>query len=112
MDKGQPGRRYLLGNHNLSYREFMTLCAEVAGTRAPFIPVPGRALGLAGRVGSLLQRYDSHRFAGLDRHVLSAMQQGRYRTGRRSWDELGVPRTPMRQTVEAALAWFRANGYC
>jgi hypothetical protein len=40
------------------------------------------------------------------------MQQGRYRTGRRSWDELGVPRTPMRQTVEAALAWFRANGYC
>lgn len=112
MDKGQPGRRYLLGNHNLSYREFMTLCAEVAGTRPPLFPVPGRVLRLAGRVGSLLQRYDSHRFAGLEGNVLSAMQQGRYRTGRRSWDELGVPRTPMRQTVSSALAWFRTHGYC
>ncbi|MFN7143818.1 MAG: NAD-dependent epimerase/dehydratase family protein [Myxococcota bacterium] len=112
MDKGVPGRRYLLGNHNLSYREFMTLCAEVTGSRAPVLPVPGKALGLAGRVGSLLQRYDAHRFAGLDRHVLLAMQQGRYRTGRRSWDELGVPRTPMRQTVETAFGWFREHGYC
>lgn len=112
MDKGVPGRRYLLGNHNLSYREFMTLCAEVTGSRAPVVPVPGKALGLAGRVGSLLQRYDAHRFAGLDRHVLLAMQQGRYRTGRRSWDELGVPRTPMRKTVETAFGWFREHGYC
>ena len=112
MDVGRPGRRYLLGNHNLSYRAFMSLCAEVVGRRAPMIPVPGFALGAAGRVGSLLQRVDSHRFAGLDRHVLGAMQQGRYRTGKRSWDELGVPRTPMRETVERAFGWFREHGYC
>jgi dihydroflavonol-4-reductase len=112
MDVGRPGRRYLLGNHNLSYRAFMSLCAEVVGRRAPMIPVPGIALGAAGRVGSLLQRVDSHRFAGLDRHVLGAMQQGRYRTGKRSWDELGVPRTPMRETVERAFGWFREHGYC
>ena len=75
------------------------------------MPVPGLALGLGGRVGSLLQRYDAHRCAGLDRHVRSAMQPGRYRTGRRSWDELGVPRTPMRQTVETAFGWFKEHGY-
>ncbi len=112
MDKGVSGRRYLLGNHNLSYREFMSLCAEVTGSRAPLVPVPRSALGVVGRIGALLQRYDAHRFVGLDRHVLLAMQQGRYRTGRRSWDELGVPRTPMRHTVETAFRWFRAHGYC
>lgn len=112
MDRGQPGRRYLLGNHNLSYREFMTLCAEVTGSRRPFVPVPGKALGALGLAGSLLQRYDAHRFAGLEPHLLLAMQQGRYRTGRRSWEELGVPRTPMRQTVETAFRWFREHGYC
>ncbi len=111
MDVGRAGRRYLLGNHNLSYREFMALCADVTGSRAPLVPVPGAALGVLGRVGSLLQRYDAHRFAGLDRHVLLAMQQGRYRTGKRSWDELGVPRTPMRTTVERAFGWFREHGY-
>ncbi len=111
MDRGRPGRRYLLGNHNLSYREFMTLCAEVTGSRAPVVPVPGTALRVLGRAGSLLQRWDAHRFAGLERHVLLAMQQGRYRSGRRSWEELGVPRTPMRRTVEAAYGWFEEHGY-
>lgn len=112
MDRGQPGRRYLLGNHNLSYREFMTMCAEVAGRRPPMLPVPTRGIAVVGRVGALLQRFDAHRFAGLDAHVLRAMQEPRFRSGRRSWEELGVPRTPMRETVEKAWGWFRAHGYC
>jgi dihydroflavonol-4-reductase len=112
LDRGMPGRRYLLGNHNLSYREFMTLCAEVVGRRGPVLPVPRLALAAAGRAGSLLQRVDAHRFAGLERHVLLAMQQERYRSGRRSWEELGVPRTDMRVTVEKAWRWFKDRGYC
>lgn len=112
MDKGRPGRRYLLGTHNLSYRAFISLCAEVTGKRPPLIPVPGVVLGAVGHVGSFLQRFDAHRFAGLDRHVLVAMQQGRYRSGKRGWEELGVPRTPMRTTVERAFVWFRDHGYC
>lgn len=111
MDVGAPGRRYLLGTHNLSYREFMAIVAEVAGRRPPFLPVPSRALSAAGRAGALLQRIDAHRFAGLDRRVLLSMQQDRYRSGRRSWEELGVPRTPMRVTVEKAWGWFREHGY-
>lgn len=111
LERGQPGRRYLLGNWNLSYREFMALGAEAAGKRPPFLPVPRLAMRAGGRLGSLLQRYDAHRFAGLERHVLLAMMQERYRTGQRSWDELGVPRTPMRETVEKTLNWFREHGY-
>ncbi|HND33551.1 MAG TPA: NAD-dependent epimerase/dehydratase family protein [Myxococcota bacterium] len=111
MDRGQPGRRYLLGNHNLPYREFMALCADVVGGRAPLLPVPSLGLRVAGRVGSLLQQVDTHRFAGLDRHVLLAMQEQRYRTGKRSWEELGVPRTPLRESVEKAWRWFQAHGY-
>lgn len=111
MDRGQPGRRYLLGNHNLPYRDFMALCASVAGRRPPAIPVPGLALRAAGRVGALLQRVDTHRFAGLERHVLLSMQQNRYRTGRRSWEELGVPRRPLTESVQKAWEWFLAHGY-
>ena len=112
MERGRPGRRYLLGNWNHSYREFMRMCAEVAGRRGPWLPAPNLALRAAGRLAPILQRVDAHRFAGLDRSVLSAMQQARYRTGRRSWEELGVPRTPLPVTVEKAYRWFRENGYC
>ncbi len=111
LERGVPGRRYLLGNWNLSYREFMTACARVAGTRSPILPVPRAAFLGVGLAGSLLQRVDAHRFAGLERHVLAAMHQHRYRTGQRSWDELGVPRTPMEATIEKALRWFRDHGY-
>jgi dihydroflavonol-4-reductase len=111
LERGRPGRRYLLGNWNLSYREFMEECARAGGTRGPVAPVPRLVLRAAGRAGRLLQRVDAHRFAGLDRHVLLAMMQERYRTGERSWTELGVPRTPMAVTVERALRWFRDHGY-
>jgi dihydroflavonol-4-reductase len=112
LERGVPGRRYLLGNHNLSYRDFMRLCAEVAGRRGPVVPLPTTAVRLLGRASGVLQRVDPHRYAGLERHSLMAMQQERYRSGQRSWDELGVPRTDLRVTVESALRWFRDHGYC
>ena len=111
LTRGRPGRRYLLGNHNVSYRDFMALCAGVAGRSPPRIPVPDLALQLAGRAGALLQRRDPHRFAGLDRHVLLAMQQGRYRDGRRAREELGMPVTPLAESVRKAWDWFGAHGY-
>lgn len=111
LERGVAGRRYLLGNWNLSYRDFIAMCARAAGRRPPVIPLPPALLHAGGAVGSLLQRVDSHRFAGLDGNVLAAMMQPRYRTGARSWEELGVPRTPMEQTVEKTLRWFKDHGY-
>lgn len=112
MEKGVPGRRYLLGNENLSYKEFMTMVAEVVGKKPPLLPVPDLALGLAGAVGEQLLALDPHRFAGLDPNVLRSMREQRYRTGRRAVDELGVPQTPIRESVEKAFRWFVDHGYC
>lgn len=111
LEVGVPGRRYLLGNHNLSYRAFMTLCAEAAGTRPPVLPLPDPVARVGGLVGKALSRVDPHRFAGLNPNLLLATQQARYRSGRRSWEELGVPRTPMETSIRGALAWFRDHGY-
>ena len=111
MDRGAPGRRYLLGNENLSYREFMTMVAEVVGRRPPRFAVPDAALALAGALGRPLVARDPHRFAGLDANVLSSMRQERYRTGARAVAELGVPQTPIRESVEKAYRWFVDHGY-
>ena len=111
MDRGRPGRRYLLGNENLSYRAFMEIVADVVGQRPPVLPLPTVATALAGRVGARLQRIDAHRFAGLDPNVLRSMQQARYRTAARAFDELGVPRTPIRDAVQKAWDWFQAHDY-
>lgn len=111
IERGQPGRRYLLGNHNLSYAEFLTAASRVVGRRGPLAPIPNLALRAAGLAGRALQRVDTHRFAGLDPVLLLAMQQERYRSGARARDELGVPVTPFDTTLRRTLAWFREHGY-
>lgn len=112
MDRGRPGRRYLLGNENLRYREFMGIIAEVTGQRPPVLPLSDLALRGAAIAGRLGQRVDPERFAGLDPMVLSSMQQERFRSGRRARDELGMASTPIRESVEKAWRWFKDNGYC
>jgi len=112
FERGAPGRRYLLGNENLSYRQFLGQAAEVIGRRPPALPLSRRLSEVAGFAGAALQRVDAHRFAGLDRYVLRSMSQARYRTAARARDELGVPETPVIQAIEKAVRWFREHGYC
>jgi len=112
FDRGTPGRRYLLGNENLSYRQFLGQAAEVIGRRPPALPLSRRLSEVAGVAGAGLQRLDAHRFAGLDRYVLRSMSQARYRSAARAHEELGVPRTPVVEAIEKAVRWFREHGYC
>jgi dihydroflavonol-4-reductase len=111
FERGVSGRRYLLGAHNLSYREFMGMAAKALGKSPPRFPVPDRLMRLAGRVGGILHARDPHRFAGLDPRVLRAMQEERYRSAQRAVDELGVPQTSIEVAVEKAVRWFTDHGY-
>jgi dihydroflavonol-4-reductase len=112
MDRGRSGQRYLLGHHNLSYQEFMSLIASVIGKRAPKLPLPNAALGILGKVGEVGARIDSHRFAGMNKQVLLSMQQERYRSGEKMCRELGIVPKPIEQSIEAAYKWFVDHGYC
>jgi len=112
MQKGQPGRRYLLGSHNLSYREFMGMVADVVQRRPPAWRLPKTIASAAGLVGQVGQRLDAHRFAGLDPHVLKSMTTLRYRTDERARLELGLTPEPIQEGIEAAYAWFCDRGYC
>jgi dihydroflavonol-4-reductase len=112
MDRGTPGRRYLLGNENLSYQEFMGLVASVVGQRPPVLPMSRSVIQLAGVAGRVGRNINPHRFVGLDTQVLQSMQQERYRSGLRAREELGVPATPVRTAIEEAYTWFREHGYC
>ena len=112
MTIGQPNRRYLLGHHNLSYREFMIMVSEVINCKSPSFPLPSTAVNIASCVGRIAQRFDAHRFAGLDGSVLRAMQQERYRSGLRMCDELEITPRPLIESIEAAHRWFKDNDYC
>jgi len=112
MNRGRSGQRYLIGYHNLSYREFMSKVAEVVGKRAPSLPLPNAAVGLLGKVGEWGSQIDAHRFAGLNKQVLRSMQQDRYRSGEKMCTELQITPKPIEHSIEAAYRWFVEQGYC
>ena len=111
MDHGIPGERYLLGNDNLSYREFMALIAEAVGRKPPRTPLPSSVTWGLGQAGRLLTRVRPHAAAGLDPWVLHSMSQERYRSGAKARDQLGMPHTPLAESIRKAIEWFESHGY-
>jgi dihydroflavonol-4-reductase len=110
MDKGRPGEKYVLGNANLSIKEYFRLIAQVGGSRAPAMRIP---LPLAVATAYLYEG-----MAAVT-HKPPLTTSGWVKVGSHYsfWDcskairELGLPQTPVRQSLQSAIAWFREKGY-
>jgi dihydroflavonol-4-reductase len=104
FEKGVSGQRYILGNAkgNLSLQEFLRIVAEVAGTKSPGGRIPYAVAWLAGALSTVVAR-----FTGRPPRVpLVGVQIARHRMvydPSRAINELGMPQTPLRETVKAAV---------
>jgi dihydroflavonol-4-reductase len=105
MEKGTPGRRYLVGAVNLTIREFFARLERVSGVRAPWVPVP-RAPELS-RVGVQLAEKLAARLGfamPVDAVSLDMGQHYWYLDASRAEQELGWvardPTTTLADTVE------------
>jgi len=111
LEKGEPGRRYILGNENLSLRRLLQLLGEVTGRPAPRLRVP-HAVAIGFAVvdelveGRLLGREP---LAPLDGALMA--RKTMYADPGRAVRELGVPRSPLMQALADAAAWYVDNGY-
>ena len=111
MEKGRIGHRYLLGNRNVTLREFFEMIAQITGRSAPRLRIPyWLALTLAyadaGFEGRLLHRepripLEGARFAKKLAWVDCS----------KAIRELGLSQTPVEQALEKAVRWFQDNGY-
>jgi dihydroflavonol-4-reductase len=55
MERGTPGKRYLVGASNVTFREFMDRLERVSGVKSPTMPMP-RAPSLSRVGATLLER--------------------------------------------------------
>lgn len=53
-EKGKTGERYILGGHNLTFREYYKAIADFSNNRPPSIPIPRFILPLAGGLAEIL----------------------------------------------------------
>lgn len=109
LERGRIGERYVLGGENLTLKAILTLVAEVAGRRPPFIRLPEMVVWPAAFIMENFAR-----LTGIPplmtRDHLKMARKKMYYSSSKAMQELGYRPRPARVAVEDAVAWFRANG--
>jgi dihydroflavonol-4-reductase len=108
--KGAIGRKYILGNSNLTLREIFAILAEITGLSAPKVRLPYTPILLAAYINEGLSRITGRKplipLAGVQMAA-----KFMYFDPSRAVRELGLPQTPVREALQRSVGWFRQNGY-
>ncbi|NVO86497.1 NAD-dependent epimerase/dehydratase family protein [Hymenobacter terrestris] len=107
---GKVGESYILGNENLSYREALTLMADLMRVPAPRWPLPAGLAQLYGELCSLQTRLTG-RPGRLNAAMTAVANDGHYFAVEKARRELELPQTPVAQAITDAFAWFQAEQY-
>jgi dihydroflavonol-4-reductase len=110
MERGQSGRRYILGGEHWRYADLFHAIGEVMGRPVKVQTVPSWVATLAayGSYGvSLLTRKEPD----ITPELMRVARRSRHYSSERAVRELGYPQTPLRETLEKTYRWYKDNGY-
>jgi len=108
--KGKIGERYILGNTNMSYKDFFKLVGEIAGVAVPEKKIPSQAVIALGYMYQLISGI-TRKPPLIDSKSARLSCAYLYYDCSKAVKELGMPQTQIRTTVEKAVNWFKENGY-
>lgn len=108
--RGQSGRRYILGGEDHMFRAFIQMLATVAGLQPRALPtVPVSLLRLASIVAERRARWTGREpYPSLQHVRLSQLRW--FVSSARAQTELGYQPRPLTQTVADTFQWFRGAG--
>ncbi|MEX0977870.1 MAG: NAD-dependent epimerase/dehydratase family protein [Pirellulales bacterium] len=110
LERGRPGRRYILCGPMLSYFQAWRIFAEVTGGTPPVVPIGPIARMGAGRVGDLIGKLTG-REPDLNSAATALAAQKRNFSSARAESELGYRVRPLRESASDAWEFFREHAY-
>ncbi|HKY32924.1 MAG TPA: NAD-dependent epimerase/dehydratase family protein [Candidatus Polarisedimenticolia bacterium] len=108
LERGRPGRGYILGGANASWRELYAVLARLTGAPEPTRRIPFWALSLAGRVLRWRAELTGAEPVLTDRVVAVYRHDWAYSSGRAE-AELGYRVTPLEEGLRRTVEWLRAE---
>jgi dihydroflavonol-4-reductase len=113
MKKGKPGESYNLGNNdnNISLQEFFSAIAEIGGVSAPRFKIPYPAALAFSYACLFMANYITHKPPLLAPGALQVLHLFKKMDSTKAVHELGLPQTPLRETLRRTIDWYRENGY-
>ncbi len=107
--RGRIGERYILGNHNVTFNEFVRLVCEVSGSKPPWLRVPGLLERAAALGMEMWANHVSHTLPMATYKGAKYLEKCLYFNVTKARTELGMPCTPLAQSISKAMHYFREN---
>jgi len=111
MEKGKVSEKYVLGNRNVSIKEYFDLIVKVAGRgKSPFIKLPRWVAVSSGYGYQLLARVTG-------KPPVTSASWVRVGSHYSWWDcskarrQLNLGQRPLEESIAEAVKWFEKNGY-
>jgi dihydroflavonol-4-reductase len=111
MEKGRAGQKYILGNRNVSIKEYFDLIVKVAGKgKSPSLRIPSWMAVFSGLGYQSLSRITG-------KPPVTSASWARVGSHYSWWDctrareELDLGQRPLEESIADAIRWFETNGY-
>ena len=111
LDRGVVGRKYILGNKNMSLQAILQELATLTGRKAPKMKFP---YSLAYAVSAIDTAIEGTLLGKNPQIALESVKMTRkrmYFDASRAVNELGFPQSSIADALARAIDWFRKNGY-
>jgi dihydroflavonol-4-reductase len=109
-ERGRPGRRYILGNRNMTLKEILDVLALITGRPAPRVRLPHAVAYMAGLADEWMARV-----TGREPQIpLEGVRMSRHKMfvdGSLAVRELGFAPQPVEAALERAVRWYWDQGY-
>jgi dihydroflavonol-4-reductase len=110
-EKGKLGERYILGNKNGSLKELFGLLEKITGIPTPKMKIPYSLALTIGFIAQRMFRVSSPSFVSFDVDSVRILSLKWYFDSSKAVRELGFSQTPIEETLEKTVRWFKDNGY-
>jgi dihydroflavonol-4-reductase len=111
LERGVPGRRYLLGNENLSIRQVFAHLARLTGLPEPRRRVPYVVALAAAYASEFVANVFTHRCPAATVTGVKLTRRTMHFDAHRSLEELDLRPRPVSESLADAVTWFRAVGW-
>jgi dihydroflavonol-4-reductase len=111
MERGEPGRRYLLGAENWSIRSVFEYLAKLTGLPEPRWRVPYPVALAAAYVSEFVAHLVTHRMPTASVTGVKLTLRRMHFDASRSLAALGLTPRPVADSIAEAVAWFRSAGW-
>ena len=111
MEKGKVGEKYVLGNRNISIKEYFDLIVKVAGRgKSPFIKLP-RWVAVFSGYGHQLLAYVTGKPPVTSASWVRVGSHYSWWDCSKAREELNLGQRPLEESIAETVKWFEENGY-